>query len=157
MASKQHYIFKKYQIHDDGRIWSSFKGGYFIKLKPKVAGYVSITVRESKGVYRTRFVHRLVWEAFNGEIPKNLEINHKNGIKHDNRLENLELVTKSENIRHAIKNLGHRPQDNLKVDSELKLLRKSATQFLHSIDWTQREIAKVLGISQPQVSQYLNQ
>lgn len=45
--------------------------------------------------------HRLIWEAVNGPIPDGLQINHKNGIKHDNRIENLELVTQSENAKHA--------------------------------------------------------
>ena len=45
--------------------------------------------------------HRLVWRHFNGSIPEDLTINHKNGVKDDNRIENLELMTRSENARHA--------------------------------------------------------
>jgi len=54
------------------------------------------------GVYIRRSVHRLVWEAFNGQIPGRLEINHKNLDRADNRLENLELVSHQQNIQHAI-------------------------------------------------------
>jgi hypothetical protein len=46
-------------------------------------------------------VHRLVWESVNGEIPAGYEINHKNGNKRDNRIENLECVTPSQNVKHA--------------------------------------------------------
>lgn len=45
--------------------------------------------------------HRMIWESVNGPIPDGLEINHKNGVPDDNRIENLELVTKSENLLHA--------------------------------------------------------
>lgn len=47
------------------------------------------------------YVHRAVWEVVHGPIPPTLEINHRNGDKADNRLENLELVTHAENVRHA--------------------------------------------------------
>lgn len=47
--------------------------------------------------------HRVVWEAVHGPIPDGLFINHINGVKHDNRIENLELVTASENNAHAYK------------------------------------------------------
>jgi hypothetical protein len=50
--------------------------------------------------------HRLVWETFNGPIPAGLQINHKNGVKNDNRLENLEVCTQSENLRHRHRTLG---------------------------------------------------
>lgn len=49
----------------------------------------------------SHLVHRLVYQTFVGPIPPELEINHINGNKHDNRLANLELVTPSQNVKHA--------------------------------------------------------
>ena len=49
-------------------------------------------------------VHRLVMMAFVGIPPRNSEVNHKNGNKHDNTLQNLEYVTHEENVKHAVKN-----------------------------------------------------
>ena len=45
--------------------------------------------------------HRFIWMFFNGIIPKDIQINHINGKKYDNTISNLELVTNSQNIKHA--------------------------------------------------------
>jgi hypothetical protein len=47
--------------------------------------------------------HRLVYRHFNGPIPDGLTVNHRNGRKWDNRPNNLELVTPSGNVVHALR------------------------------------------------------
>lgn len=59
-------------------------------------GYVQISSMGHVGM-----AHRMIWESVNGPIPDGMQINHINGIKSDNRIANLELVTPSENARHA--------------------------------------------------------
>jgi len=54
-------------------------------------------------------IHALVARAFIGPILKGMTVNHINGIKTDNRAENLEIVTLSENMLHAFRVLGLRP------------------------------------------------
>lgn len=49
----------------------------------------------------TVFVHRVLWELAHGPLDEGLQINHLNGVKHDNRSLNLEAVTVAENIDHA--------------------------------------------------------
>lgn len=72
-------------------------------LKPdSVGGYIRVRLTVNRIVYR-RMVHRLVLEAFSGPCPNGLECNHKDGIKTHNNIGNLEWVTRSENIRHAVK------------------------------------------------------
>lgn len=67
-------------------------------------GYLSIAIY-ADGKRKWRRAHRLVAEAFLGPADGR-EVNHKNGIKTDNRIENLEWCTKSENIRHRFYVLG---------------------------------------------------
>lgn len=55
-----------------------------------------------KEEWKTYKVHRLVAKAFLGDSDK-LEVNHKNGVKSDNRASNLEWVTPSENMKHSVK------------------------------------------------------
>lgn len=47
--------------------------------------------------------HRLVWIYHNGDIPDGLNIDHINGIRTDNRIENIRLATKAENAQNTIK------------------------------------------------------
>lgn len=63
-------------------------------------GYVEVKKRVPGGHIYAR-AHRIIWEYVNGPIPHGMEINHINGVKTDNRITNLELVTPSENMRHA--------------------------------------------------------
>ncbi len=98
-------------IRADGTIWREKYRGK--KCNPRQIdrplgnGYLAVRVRLG-GVYLSALSHRLVWQHFHGDIPEGLCINHKNGIKSDNRPDNLEVVSHSENVQHAIRN-GLRP------------------------------------------------
>jgi len=66
-------------------------------------GYLSIVLFKGNRETRRRFqVHQLVMLAFVGPRPEGLQINHKNGIKTDNRLANLEYCTATQNLQHAL-------------------------------------------------------
>lgn len=60
--------------------------------------------KNNKG--KNMFVHRLVAEAFLDNFNKELEVNHKDGNKQNNCIENLEMLTRSENQKHAYEVLG---------------------------------------------------
>ncbi len=93
-----------YQVSNLGRVKSipreGTKGGF---LKPSISksGYLCVTL--SKNNKTKRFpIHRLVANNF-------LEVNHKDGNKLNNKLNNLEFVTKSQNILHRFRVLKQKP------------------------------------------------
>lgn len=90
---------KHYQVSSLGNVRRK-ENNRLLKPELLVNGYLRITLSNADNSFRIR-VHRLVMLAFVGEAPKGYEVNHINGCKNDNRLENLEYVTPSENLRHS--------------------------------------------------------
>jgi len=96
-----------YIVSSDGQIGSRKRGGLKM-LRPSLVsnGYLRIKIFTDTG-NRTFGVHHLVAAAFVGPQPSpRHEVNHKNGIKTDNRDSNLEWVTRSGNQRHRFDVLG---------------------------------------------------
>ena len=92
--------FPKYLISNKGRI-KTLNTLEDKKVFVKEDGYIS-TVLTKNGKQYYKYLHRLTAEAFIKNKHNKPQVNHINGIKGDNRAENLEWVTPAENIRHAI-------------------------------------------------------
>ena len=91
-----------YEVSSHGAIRRT---GQSKKLRPEIynGGYHCMSFRRHGKRFR-KSVHSVVARAFIGERPAGAEINHKRGIKTDNRASELEYVTGAENMRHAYKN-----------------------------------------------------
>ena len=83
---------ERFVKHPDGGLLK--KNVKYLKSSSNGTGYMRIMLSKD-GLRKEYYVHRLVMEAFVGK--NSLHINHKNGIRDDNRLENLEYVTIREN------------------------------------------------------------
>lgn len=89
--------FPGYRATESGHVWSDISGRYLSPLKTS-NGYLHVVLMANRQKRRIA-VHRVVAMAFHGSAAKGMVVNHKNGIRNDNRPANLEWVTQSENVK----------------------------------------------------------
>ena len=89
--------FSTYSVSDSGIVRND-KSGNYVKPILSTSGYFYVHFLKERKKY-TKYIHRLVCQAFLGEPLENMQVDHKNGDKTDNRLENLHWVTVSENYK----------------------------------------------------------
>lgn len=131
--------FEGYEVSSSGKVRSldrkikrtNHKGTVHLKtyfgklLKSKVNrnGYEEINLWIENKQY-TLSVHRVVLETFKPLFGYGLEVNHKNGNRLDNRLENLEWMSKSDNHKHAYRVLGRVVPLTGKVSKHYQIINK---------------------------------
>ena len=93
-----------YEVSEVGSVWSCPKKKHDgMWLTPTLRkGYLTVHLSQD-GIAKILYVHSLVAEAWIGPRPSGLQINHLDGNKLNNRVENLEYTTALENQRHAIR------------------------------------------------------
>lgn len=130
-----------------------------LKTRANYQGYEYLGLCKN-GIKKSYTVHRIVLRAFVTNLQNLPTINHKNGIKSDNRVENLEWLSVKDNINHAL-NTGLRKRGEFigLKNSQAKLTELEVFQIralAEEGNLRQWQIAKKFNISQGHVSDILN-
>ena len=89
-----------YEVSNLGRVKRKLDN-FIYKPRKMSNGYLFVGLRKNKGEKQKNIsIHRLVLSSFNGFI-ENKDVNHIDGNKQNNHLQNLEWVSRKENIKHA--------------------------------------------------------
>lgn len=153
--------FPGYYITDTGDVYSRNYShtGRIKKLKPGKTkiGYLNVALCKGNKV-KYKLIHRIVAETFVPNYENKLEVNHKNGIKTDNKAENLEWTTRSENEKHAYQVLKryHAPAPMLNRFGEDNPKSKLVLQIKNNVIiarfWGTKEACRKTGIFQSNIS-----
>ena len=164
----EEYRLGHYKIdHNSGKVYSLLSGSLREIRQKESKRYIRVGTNRKHIRYEIA-AHRFIWITINGKIPNGFQINHINGNTRDNRLLNLEVVTATENVRHARDVLGAKfgvanPNHPLYKASQRGELNGHAK--LNSSDvadirklyasgrYTQKELGEMYSITQVAVSQ----
>ena len=158
--------FEAYRIREDGVIETNWRTGAFYPGMPcsdtwkplpnryNKDGYVPVCLRGFNGKQRRTHLHRLMAEHFISSPPfKKACVRHLDGNPQNNSLENLAWGTYKQNEDDKLRHGTHNKRiSNAKLTSEKMILIK----HLKSSGRTDKEIAKVVGVSRPTINRFLN-
>jgi hypothetical protein len=121
--TEKEYLQQNYMVNKDGSIINR-RTGKEVKFSLSHKGYYKARLHtplsKHKDGRKPYSQHRIIAMFYLDNYSSELQVNHKNGIKTDNRVENLEMVTCSENIKHSWNVLNR----------ELKLNRDGYGRFI---------------------------
>jgi hypothetical protein len=150
----------KYEITSDGRIFSlDYRRTREIKeMKPQInkCGY-KIIILMNNGKYKHFRLHRLVSETFIPNKKNKPFINHKDGDKLNNNVNNLEWCSKSENEQHAFRtglknHRGEKHNQSKLTEKDVKLIRK----YVKNVGMTYPTISKLFDVKPVTISGIIN-
>lgn len=150
--------YPNYEISNLGNLRRYFKTTGYKNLKGcvKSTGYMQDELRDINNNKIYKFRHRLVAEVFLNKSSELLEVNHIDGNKLNNKVDNLEWCTPSENIKHSfkigLKNfLGEENPRSKLTKAQVLEIRELAKKGL-----TQREIGEIFQITQGHIAAIIN-
>ena len=140
-----------YLVYTDGSVYS-IRNDKLKKMKPvkQKHGYYLVHLHfNGKSYYR--WLHRMVAECFIENKDNKPEVNHIDGDKSNNRVENLEWVTCKENIEHAfrsnLRGVGERAANAKLTEKQVRKI----CEMLEDNYLTMREISEIIGCNYHQV------
>jgi hypothetical protein len=147
-----------YQVSNLGRIKSlnyRAKGICEIMKFSLLDGYPSLSLTKN-GKYKTYRIHRLVANAFVYNLHNKPQVNHKNGNRADNNVDNLEWVTNQENCIHSFKVLNRQTSLETRIKISNSRIKKVINTKTNQIFNSTRDACQFTGMTFSKLRKRLN-
>ncbi len=141
MRLKQIPNFPAYSITPDGRVWSYVHSRW---LEQSSAGGYHVVKLQADRRYH-KYVHRLILETYAGPCPADMQACHNNGIRDDNRLENLRWDTCEGNQRDRVKH-GTSPQGEQNGRAKLTEMDVYFIRAWLDDGYSNKDLAAIFGV-----------
>lgn len=141
------WISEHYLVYPDGKVWSEINKIWLKTSKSKTSGYLIFSKNVTKVVGGSPTLHRILAHCFKGGIPNGMVIDHLDGNKLNNDLDNIEVITHAENTKRAYEKglaKGKKGQDN----SGAKLTEEDANRVFVCLQkgWSNHDIANLVNL-----------
>lgn len=146
--------FEKYKFQNDGKVWSKSKQGY-LNLREDKDGYVCLYLSSKDGKCHPYKLHRVLAELYcetpSGYTVDELEVDHINTLRNDNRIENLRWCTPKENHNNPT-TLKHRSESMRNKPSMSRTVQQLKDGVLIAEYPSTREIERQFGYDHKSIS-----
>ena len=143
-----------YEITTEGQVINK-NNGHVLKPQPNGKGYLRVSIGG-----KLKFVHRLVAEKYIPNPNNYKQVNHKDGNKLNNSVDNLEWVTKSENIQHSYTYGSKKSPEGVlngkAVLSEQDVKELRSSYIPHDKEFGMKALAKKYGVSEPTINRVVH-
>lgn len=147
--------FPRYEVSNMGQV--RFIDGIFnriVKGSINESGYLRVAMRDSEGNKKYKKVNRLVAEAFLDNSDNKPEVNHKDGNKLNNCVDNLEWCTRKENMEHCFETKTMTPRKLCKITNGEKVFN-SIRQAAEEVGVNKERIRQALLGNQKSAGKYV--
>jgi predicted XRE-type DNA-binding protein len=142
----------RYEVSDDGQVRSLLRKGKLLKPAKNFYGYKQVILYQD-GTPKSILVHRLVAMAHIANQDNLPWVNHKNGVKDDNCVTNLEWCDRAGNVRHAVEmGLMHSSSGENNPMSKLSDLDRRIILKLLGMGLSQQSVADLFEMTQSGIS-----
>ena len=153
ISKKQNVLIKceKFYYHQIYTNFGANKYGQIYNKKTKrcsignllPSGYRQIRLSQIGLPEKHFYVHRFVYECINGNISGKLQINHIDSNKQNNCINNLELMTRSENVKHAHEARKYKTKIEIKTEKPIKSIKMDIELEESDVEFTEDEKQKI--------------